>query len=76
MLQAQLRRAAPYGLGLAPVYLHACLADKEAIRELQDSVASMGDTSVPTSGITIKATPALQQRFGDTIQDLVDWGWF
>ncbi|KAJ1530157.1 hypothetical protein ONE63_005088 [Megalurothrips usitatus] len=76
----RLRWASTFGLFMTPLLLQAMDSDAEAAQELRDSIAELskservGEASVPLA-FQLKGTPQIKKRFGDLVQDLVDWGW-
>ncbi|KAJ1526562.1 hypothetical protein ONE63_008149 [Megalurothrips usitatus] len=76
-LTAQIRRHWRQGLSRAPLFVHVMTGGDEEMKAVQKMVAhllnkdAVGDA--PT--VNLKKLPAVAQRFGDLVQDVIDWGW-
>ncbi|KAJ1523174.1 hypothetical protein ONE63_001065 [Megalurothrips usitatus] len=71
-----LRWAAPYGLVYTPLLLHVLYADEDMAKEIHEDIGAMDKAlPKPKDARAAKVHPEVKQRFGDLVQDLVDWGW-
>ncbi|XP_034242341.1 uncharacterized protein LOC117645901 [Thrips palmi] len=76
--QGHLSRAAKMVVCMVPMLVFGFTED-EAIKEIQGALATMAtneeDQPPPDYQFKLKETPTLKRRFGDVVDDLVEWGW-
>lgn len=83
--QVHIRRAALLAMVFVPVLVYG-FTEAEAIKEIQDVVLTLANNNgeangeappppPPENSFSLKPTPSLKRRFGDVVQDLVEWGW-
>ncbi|KAJ1530254.1 hypothetical protein ONE63_005177 [Megalurothrips usitatus] len=74
-----LRSASGLGLVMTPLFVQVMYGDPAAIKEVKDSVDAINNAAANEAPAPIplqmKATPLMKERFGDLVQDMVDWGW-
>lgn len=74
----RLRSASALGLVMTPLFVQVMNADVEETLEVKNTVDAMDKTAASGEApaqFQMKETPLMKERFGDLVQDMVDWGW-